>query len=245
MKPIKALANADEVLRLLAREGELSPAEIAERLGLPRPSVYRLLDGLSAVGLTEPLRDSRTHLSLRWLHLAESAREAASEWRGSSALLAELVDRTGQTAFLSVLRGDEAVCLEWEQGRGIGVLVLRPGHSLPLYAGAAGRTLLAFGENADEYLERSERRGFTPRTLLGEEELRADVENSRELDYVVSDEDVTMGIAAFGVPIWWPDGELAGALSLAGMRAEMLDNQAKYLAALRETAGLLGELKPS
>lgn len=245
MKPIKVLANADEVIRLLAREGELSPAEIAERLGMPRPSVYRLLDGLSAVGLTDPLRDSSASLSLRWLHLADRARESAREWRGAKGVLGELVERSGQTAFLSVPRGDEAVCLEWEQGRGIGVLVLRPGHSLPLYAGAAGRVLLAFGEQPDGGLAGAARRAFTPRTMLTDDELRADVERSRRQGFVLSDEDVTLGIAALGVPVRRPDGQVVGALSLAGMRAEVIERESECLPMLQEAADRLGSLHGS
>lgn len=240
MKPIKALANADEVIRLLSQEGDLSPAEIAELLGMPRPSVYRLLDGLSAIGLTEPLRESRAQLSLRWLHLADRAREAAREWRGVKPLLANLVESTGQTAYFSLRRGDEAVCLEWEQGRGIGVLALRPGRSLPLYAGAAGRVFLAFGGDMEEYLGRTERRALTTKTLVSSESLRADAAQARADGYTVSDEDVTVGIGALGVPVYLEGGEAVGALSIAGMNAEMVARRDEYLPLLRETAARLG-----
>ncbi|KAB1643407.1 IclR family transcriptional regulator [Gulosibacter chungangensis] len=243
MKPIRALSNADEVVRLLGSEGDMSPAEIAERLDIPRPSVYRLLDGLESIGLTESVPGSRARLNLRWLHLADQARESMVEWAGARELLSELVERTSQTAYLTVLRGHEAVCLEWEQGRAVGVLLLKPGRSLPLYAGAAGRTCLAFGVNVEEYLDTvTERRAYTADTLTSDAALRADVEATRRRGYVFSDEDVTDGIAAIGVPIRGSRGQLLGALSVSGIKVEYLAKRDAYLEALLDVAGRLASL---
>lgn len=248
MKPIRALANVDDVVRLLAREGGLSPAEISEQLGIPRPSVYRLLDGLGAIGLTEPIQDSVTRLSLRWLHLADRARASVVEWRGVSEVLAEVVEETGLTAYFSVLRGDEAVCLEWKQGRGIGVLALRPGRSLPLHAGAAGRTLLAFVADLDDYLEKATPLSLTTRTLVTEPELREDIEVTRERGYVLSEGDVTDGIGALGVPVRARAGRQVAALSLAGLVDEVVERadrlaEAAFRAA-RRIEGFVGDTDP-
>ncbi|MGO1543563.1 MAG: IclR family transcriptional regulator [Gulosibacter sp.] len=243
MKPIRALSNADEVVRLLAADGDMSPAEISERLDIPRPSVYRLLDGLESIGLTEAMPGSRAKLNLRWLHLADQARDSMIEWRGARELLAELVAETSQTAYLSVLREQEAVCLDWERGRAIGVLLLKPGRSLPLYAGAAGRTCLAFGVNIDEYLQAvPERRAYTSATLTTDEALRADVATTRERGYVFSDEDVTDGIGAIGVPIRGDRGQLIGALSLSGIIGDFHAKQDEYLETLLDVAERLGNL---
>lgn len=221
MKPIKVLVNADDVIGLLSEQGPLTPAEIADRVQIPRPSVYRLLDGLNAIGLTEPLPDSRTQLSLRWLHLADRARASMREWRDAHEVLVDLVDRTGQTAYLSVLRNDQAVCMDWEQGRGIGVLVLKPGRTLPLHAGAAGRTFLAFSADIDAYVAHGDRQRLTEKTLVDEAELRADAEATRSRGFAVSDQDVTDGIGAVGMPVRSASGVVIGALSLAGLAADV------------------------
>ncbi|MGO1809267.1 MAG: IclR family transcriptional regulator [Canibacter sp.] len=244
MKPIRVLANADDVIRLLAAEGELSPAEISERLDIPRPSVYRLVDGLSAVGLTEPLADGVARLSMSWLHLADSARASFREWAGADDALQSLVDRTGQTAYLSVRRGNEAVCMQWVQGRAIGILLLRPGRSLPLHAGAAGRTFLAFDSVLDEYLATTEgsRKGFTRGTLLESEQLREDARRTRSRGYTISDEDVTDGVAAFGIPLRIDNGPMKAALSIAGGRGEVMTREDELVDALTHAAQLIHNL---
>ncbi len=43
-------------------------------------------------------------------------------------------------------RGPESVCIDSAHGGAIHVLMPRPGCSLPLYAGAAGRVMLALGD---------------------------------------------------------------------------------------------------
>lgn len=238
---MKVLSNADEVIDLLSKEGPLSPADIAERTGVPRPSVYRLLDGLHAIGLTEPLPDSTARLSLRWLHLADSARAAMHEWSGAPAVLSALVERTGQTAYLSLLRKDEAVCIDWEQGRAIGVLLLKPGRTLPLHAGAAGRTLLAFAADVDSYLASSDLRRFTPATIADAHALRDDVAQTRHRGYAISDGDVTEGIGALGAPVRSAAGSVLGALSIAGLADEFARQRDRLadelLAAAADLAG--------
>lgn len=235
-KPIRVLANAREVVDLLSAEGALTPAEIAKAIGVPRPSVYRLVDGLNAIRLTETLPDSRVALNLRWLHLADKTRDGMKEWQCAGEVLQGLVDRTGQTAFLSVLRDDAAVCINWAQGRGIGVLALKPGRALPLHAGAAGRLLLARAADADSYLERAPFEAMTPATLTTAEELRRDVDLTRSRGFTVSDEDVTIGIGAVGAAVVAPGGATIACVSLGGLAEEVRAREAEFLDALVQAA---------
>jgi len=122
------------------------------------------------------------------------------------------------------------MCIDWSQGRAINVLALRPGRSLPLHAGAAGRVTLAFrSELVDEYLQGAPFRAFTDRTLTSASELLADIEATRKRGYSISDEDVTPGIGALGVPLRTAKKLFSGALSIGGL-AEELRNRRHDLA---------------
>lgn len=242
-KPIRTLANADDIIRVLALEGELSPTQIAELLDLPRPSVYRLLDGLSAIDFTEPVRDSKARLSLRWLSMADRARESMREWRGARELLAEAMERTSQTAYLAVPRDGEAMCIDWCQGREIGVLLFKRGRSLPLHAGAAGRVMLGFDGRLEEYLaEHPSRRAYTTRTLTGEAELRADVAATRGRGYAISEGDVSDGITALAVPVIDAAGALRGSLSLSGLAEDFEGRVEEFHEVVADVGERLGAL---
>jgi len=239
-KPIKVLANAMAVIDALAERGDLSPAEIAQLTGLPRPSVYRLIDGLRVIGLIASTDVSFARLSVKWLHLADAARASMSEWTGARAELDLLSAETEQTVFLAVPRGGEVVCIDQSLGRGVGMLILSPGRSLPLYAGGVGRLALAHVADLDRYLsEGPPRQRITPRTLTGAGELREDVERTRSQGYALSLDDVTVGIGAVAVPVLAPDGALLGCLSVAGRAAEISAQTDAFVAAARSTAARL------
>ena len=200
-RPMGVLQNASDLVELLAERGPMTPGDIAEHIGMPRPSVYRLVDALNQTRLTVTMPDSRIKITERWLRLGDTARAGMREWHAARATLDALCHETGQTTFLSVPHDDHAVCIDWAPGRGINVLVLRPGRSLPLYAGAAGRATLAFMDDPAPYLARAPFPALTRRTLTKASQLRRDIKLTRDRGYSVSDEDVTDGIGALGVPL--------------------------------------------
>ena len=239
-RPMGILQKSSDLISLLAVRGPLTPAEIAEEIGMPRSSVYRFAEALGQVQMTETLADSRVKVSLRWLRLADAARAAMVEWAGARPVLDELARDTGQTTFLSVPRGDEVVCIDWSQGRGISVLILKPGRALPLYAGAAGRVTLAFrDEDPAAYLAQAPFPAFTRRTLRTGKQLQDDIDAIRARGFSISDEDVTDGIGALGVPLFGAGGRLRGALSLAGLAEDLRTSQIELVEHLRASAAVL------
>lgn len=239
-KPIKVLANAMSLIDALAERGQLSPAELARLTDVPRPSVYRLVDGLRVVGLAEMTDESRARLSVKWLHLADAARASMKEWTGARIELDRLSAETEQTVFLAVPRGDEVVCIDQSLGRGAGMLILSPGRSLPLYGGGVGRLALAYVADLDRYLASGPRRHrLTPHTQTDARALRADVERTREQGFILSFDDVTVGIGAVAVPVMAPNGALLGCLSVAGRTADIRASSARFIEAALATAARL------
>lgn len=243
--PIKLLRNARELIETLAEEGALTHGELAERMGMPRASVYRLVDGLQSIGLVDTGPDSTVRLSPEWLHLADAAEASLTEWAGTHHVLDGLVERTGQTAFVCVPREHRAFCIDWVPGRALEVLALRPGRSLAPNIGAAGRIVLAYDPEAEEVIASGPLERLTRKSLATPRELREDVRLTRERGYVLSDEDATDGIGAIGVPILDQRGQLYGALSLAGVADEIVARQEELLEALGPAAAELASLRSS
>ena len=237
-RPMVILQRSADLVSLLAERGALVPAEIAEYVDTPRSSVYRLGDALRDAAMIEQVPDAHLRLSLRWLRLADAARAAMSEWEGARQVLDELAGDTRQTVFLSVPRGNESICVDWARGEAINVLLLRPGRSLPLYAGAAGRVTLAFGGvDPEVYVANTPFEAFTDRTLTTAAKLRKDIALTKNQGYVVSDGDVTDGIGALGAPLFWTTaGDFAGALSIAGLAEELNDRRAELVETLLAAA---------
>ncbi|MET0762912.1 MAG: IclR family transcriptional regulator [Thermoleophilaceae bacterium] len=245
---VRVLGKASRLLDLLADRGELTVQALADAAGEPRSSVYRLLAGLREVELVEPgARRGTYRLGIKVLRLSGAVTSRFDERRAALPAMERLHELTEETVFLSIHRGREAVCIERIDGRWVRSMALTLGGSLPLHIGAGPRTLLAFaGRNAwMEYLAGGELEPFTPHSFTDPDDLIADLEATSRRGYAISDEDVVVGMAALGAPIFDYRGHLRAAISFSGPRPGVLGERVKenvqaVRAAAREISRGLG-----
>ena len=223
---LELISKAGAVLGILEQHKEASAADLAAALGEPLSSVYRLLQSLTTTGWVD--RGSRRgayRLGLSLMTIGGLVEDHLDIREASLPSLRELVDATNVTSFLCVRRGPRAVCLERIEGYAVQSLAMLLGGSLPLYAGAAPRALLAFlpvAEQSAILKDTSQQlRDDPPRP--DDEDIIADIARIRAVGYSVSDGDVTPGIAALGAPVFNHRGEVQGALSLSGLRSQVLN----------------------
>lgn len=217
----KSVALLDQ----LAADREATAAELAERIGEPRSSVYRLLSSLQALDMVEAgSRRGTFRLGFHLLQLGSAVVAHLDERRIALPVMERLHEQTGETIFLCVRRGGEAVCIERLEGRHVRTLALQLGGSLPLHVGAAPRVLLAFDGPAawTEYLREAKLERLAPNTPTTRAAVLALLKETRAAGVAVSDEDVTLGVAALGVPILDYRGAVRGALSISGVRPAIL-----------------------
>jgi DNA-binding IclR family transcriptional regulator len=214
-------------------------AEIAAATGEPRSSVYRLLSSLEDMDMVEPgARRGSFRLGLGLLRLGNAVIERFDERDAVLPALEELHRATGETAFLCVRRRYEAVCIERLPGERVQSLALRLGGALPLHAGAAPLALLAFEPRAfwQEYAANVQLEPLTSATLVTGEALFAALEQIRQAGYAVSNEDVTLGIAAVGAPVFDYAGALRGAISISGTKPIILDESDRFIGLVKDCA---------
>jgi DNA-binding IclR family transcriptional regulator len=240
-KPLQLLAKSSKLLHSLADRGPLPISELAEELDMPRPSVYRLTDAMRLVGLVSTTEDGRSQLGVEILHLARAVLDGLPEARAAKEELKRLNRVTGQTVYLCVPRGGGVTCLDWVRGTRVSLLALSPGGTLPINAGATSRVVLAHSPSLVDRLSGLRLEELTPKTLTSPEDLKRDGREIRERGYSVSNEDVTLGVAALGAPIFGANGSLRCAISLAGLSDEILGNESEYAAELLTSAGRIQE----
>jgi DNA-binding IclR family transcriptional regulator len=225
--PVRSLAKAVLLLEALADEREATPRRLSEVLHEPRTTVYRLLTGLQALDMVEAGSRAGTYrLGWRLLRLGSAVIERLDERQAALPVMERIHERTGETVFLCVRRGDDAVCIERLDGLRVQSLALRLGGSLPLHLGAGPRALLAWEPRGewDAYVERQNPlAAMTEQSPATREELFAELERSLADGFAVSDEDVTPGIASLGAPIFDYTGRVRAAVSIGGMRNFLLE----------------------
>src|SRR3712207_132573 len=133
---VQVLRKVAALLDRLAQDGEVSAARLAEQLAEPRSTVYRLLRSLEDLGYVEHGgRAGPYRLGLALLHLGAAVVSRFDERRAALAPMERVHEETGETVFLCVRRGSEAVCIERLEGARVQSLALRLGGSLPLHMG--------------------------------------------------------------------------------------------------------------
>lgn len=218
------ITKVNAVLSILERRGETSAAEIADLTGEPLSSVYRLLQSLVGIGwIDRGWRRGSYRLGLLILTVGSQLEEQLDIRECALPTLRRLNAATSLTTFLCVRRQARAVCVERVEGEAVRSLAMQLGGSLPLFVGGAPRALLAFlPHHEQEAVLRVDapQPGDPPRP--GPSAIAADIARVRGLGYALSDEDVTPGIASLGAPVFNHRGEVVAAISLGGLRAQVL-----------------------
>jgi DNA-binding IclR family transcriptional regulator len=245
---VAVLVRAAAALNELAENGETTTAELSERLDEPRSSVYRLLRSLSSLGLAEEGEQPGGYrLGLTTLRLASVVLSQLEVRRVARPFMERLHDESEETVFLCVRRDKRAVFVDRIDGRRAANMAVAPGSSLPLHSGAGPRALLAFAPPADAeaYVAEAELTEFRTGTSVPTSVVLEELAATRETGVAVSNEDLTLGLAALGAPILDYRGEVRGAISVSGLCDDILGERRRFLterllAAAHETSLALG-----
>jgi DNA-binding IclR family transcriptional regulator len=239
---IQVIDRAVALMRVLAEaNAPLRLRDLSEGATLSASTTRRIMVSLCHHGLCEQTPEGRYALGLALFQLGSRV-EANLDIRSRSLpALRALSEASHLTAFICVQREERAVAIERIDGRYAFSLALTIGGSLPLHAGGAGRALLAYlpEEEVVRLIADHPRQRFTSRTLVDTEEILADLRASRERGYVISNEDVTEGVAAIGMPIFGHlfDDRPVAAISVAGLVPQVLgDDLDELVRQLRKAA---------
>ena len=222
---VKVLGKAARLLKLLADNPDSAVPALAELLGEPRPTVYRLIQDLAVLDYAEEgCRPGTYRLGLELFRLGSVVALRFDVRRAAVPVMNDIHKALEETVYLVIRRGHEAVCIERVEGRRIRSMALQLGGSLPLHLGAGPRALLAYQPRQywDEYFTEVKFEPLTPRTPTTKAANVALLEEARCLGYAISDEDVTIGITSVGAPIFDHTSEIHAAISVGGLRAAVL-----------------------
>ena len=220
----QAVARAARLLKLVSTSATVGATvqQLARRARLSRSTTHRLLLALEAEALVD--RDGVTGTWLPGPELYLMGTVAAARHQVPPAardIVRSLAARTEESAFLSVRRGDETVCLVREDGSfPIRSFVLSEGVRFPLGVASAGLAILAFlgPEDVDDYLRR-EGAGLRARHGVrhAPDALRDRIAETRERGFAVNPGLIVQGSWGLGAAVFDRDGRPAWALSLTGV----------------------------
>jgi len=241
MSQVPAATRALQVLRYLAAQPEPVPLErIMTAVGLPRSTAYHLVNAMIDEGFVVHLPEERRYgLGVAAFEVGSGFARQEPLQRIARRRLAELVDRTGQSAHLAVLHGRDVLYVLEERAPGRPPLVTDVGVRLPAHLTASGRAILAALPAAQVRAAYPDRAAFTTRHgagPTGPRQLRAVLQETRQRGHAVEDGEITPGFASVAAAVLDHNGYPVAGVALTFATADASPGHAE---AVRRTAAAL------
>jgi IclR family acetate operon transcriptional repressor len=235
----KALVKGLSLVRLIAaRPRGLSLAEIVREVGMPKPTVHRLLGVLTDHGMVRPTADGRYAPGHFGLALATAFLESVELRAEAQPAMERLLEKSQETVALGILEGAHVVYIDKKDAPQAVRMHSRVGAVNPAHSSAIGKAMLAFSPT--ETVDLVVAAGLPPRTantITDPARFREALAAIREAGHAVDDMENEEGIRCVGAPVLDHRGLPAAGLSVAGPSYRLPPDQVTALAALvREAA---------
>jgi DNA-binding IclR family transcriptional regulator len=199
---------------------QLSLAELARRVGLPKPTVYRLAASLQAAGFMTQGEDGRYGLGFRLLQLGAVVRENLDIVRTCSAGMESLAAATGETVILGQVDWPaREVTIVHRLDSAHTLSVLSPiGRRSKLPPGCLGKALLMGLSPADRkrVLAGTDLPATTSRSHTNKRALLKELERQSELGYCVEEDEFLNDVSGVAAPVIHDGGWPLAAIGVVG-----------------------------
>ena len=216
---IQSVSHALDVLEEFHGDvDELGVTELSKKLKLHKNNVFRILATLQSRNYIEQNKANENYrLGIRCLELGQTFIHQRGMLKQANPVLQELAEKTGETSYVSIMRGNEVVYLDSVEPETTVRVVSRLGLHMPTHATAAGKVLVAF-ESEEDLRKRfsGELKSYTKNTFPTVEELFRDFEAVRERGYATDLEEFEEGLRCVASPIRDYTRKVIGALSVSG-----------------------------
>lgn len=210
-------------------------ADLARRTGIPKGSLHRLLQQLSAKGVVERTPDGY-RLSLSMVDLGMVALWSHVDLGIAMPVLRALRTSTSSTVHLGVLHGRDVMYLAKVETADVSTPT-EPGMKQPANCSSLGKALLAYAPTATlrSFLSRP-LPSRTAYSIRDASSLMSALSNVREKGLAIECEEGAMGIACIAAPLLDSSGRPLAAVSLTMPTKRFDDGAISHKAALLQRA---------
>jgi DNA-binding IclR family transcriptional regulator len=221
-RPVASVARALALLEEL-RDSEhgVGVNELARRIGVSASTASRLLATLEAAGMVQRNGQGPYRLGLALVSLADRVLSRLDLQTLARPVLLELMERTGETATLSLPSEREAITVDSVPSRSSVVSMARLGRPSMAHATAVGKVMLAFG--GGPLPRERDLVALTDRTITDRADLAAEVRAVRERGYGTVFGEREVDVNAIAAPVFDRAGSLAAILGIQGPAGRLED----------------------
>ncbi len=218
----------------------ISTSELITKLGIPKPTLNRILIQLEKEGFLQREPIKRHFLPghrARKLLFQLMSNENLSAPRHS--ILQELSDKVEETCNCTMLDGNHTVYFDRVESNWPYRIQLPIGSQLPLHCTASGKLFLAFmqARQRRRLITATPLKNFTESTITDVKLLGEELKQIKAEGYGVDNEEFMEGMVAISMPILNPSNEICFTVAIHAPTIRKSLNELKdYLPALRDAA---------
>ena len=203
----------------------LNLQSIANRVGLPKSTAFRLVQSLEQAGYLVRLDNQQYCLSHRFVRLAGLAQSGTDIRSVARSVMEDAARASGETVTLNAARGRERVCLHVVDTPSPLAAIAKPGQHVPLVDGATAKLLLAYLPRTDfgEAVSHAARISGQPHSSL-----LTELERVRHAGYAVTHGERVSGLSAVAAPVR-DIGDVGYCIAIAGPTARMKPRIAEHI----------------
>ena len=237
----KILAKGLNLLELLAQSAQgMTALELADSIGVHKTTVYRYLNTLLQAGYVQTNGDASYQLGNKILELGSQLLRRMPLRETAHPFLVKLSAETQKTVHLCVLDGHDVVYIDKVESQSSLPMMSRIGSRASAYCTGVGKALLSAlpTEQVVSLLQGITLEKLTAATITDPMQLLEELKLTAERRYAIDDGEHEEGIKCFAAPIKGFGGDIAGAVSLTGLKREFVDKKKTetLIATLRKTA---------
>lgn len=212
------------LLEVIARKDQFfSLQSLVDELGLPKPTLHRMLQQLEGAGMIQRDGDGRQYSTgLRLRRMAENLLLNNTVHGARHAVLRQLVEEVGESCNITTCAGSEVLYLDRVETAAPLRFYLHPGSRVPVHCSASGKLFLAQMTPLQRrrLLAHAPLARYTDKTLITYDELDGEIERVRRNGYATDNEEFLPGLlcVAVLVPVGSGKSNMAVALQAPIMR---------------------------
>ena len=235
------------VVEEIAKAGTpLKPMQLSAALGLPKPTIHRLLQTAEAEGFLQRDLDGRSYgPGPRLRQIAVHTMSSERLRTGRLAILKAVAEDIGETCNLATPDREGMTYLDRVETKWPLRIQLPIGTQVPFHCTASGKMYLSTlrASTLEAVLNSRNLEGLTEKTIITSDALRAELAETRKRGYSQDDEEFMLGMTAVAVPVIDSSGRLMATLSVhaPGQRHAVAD-LTQFLPNLKVAAKKLSDL---
>lgn len=238
---IKVLEKALIILDIIKESGRpLGVNEISKQCSINLTTAFRVLKTLKSRGWVYQDENDKYIIGPKVSFVTEKDNFYLALKEIAYYTMARLTAMVSQAMNLMIRENEKCYILQQTRTEKIVDYVPPKGTTLPIYASAGGKVLMAELSDfiREQILNKTELKPLTKYTITRRVDLLEELEKIRQMGYAVDAQESQEGGFCIAVPVRSKDGEIIAALSFSGFIGNMSGNDINYYYKILEKASV-------